>query len=218
MANTIKIGDGDGGGQIAKVVNGGALLTQNVPFPPLGEVEQMKIFNEYLTLNGDGTTFDMRVDGSVTDQVFSVNAENDNDIYISSLSFIIAGPGAALNEFANVGALTSGCTLTYQDETGSEIIISDSLKSNWDFVRLCNGTPSFGDGTNAFRASNVVGTSEAFIPVLDLKDTFGFQWGVKLRANTLQKFKLTVRDDLTDGTNITAFNCIAKGFRRTRTE
>jgi hypothetical protein len=36
MANTVKIGDGDGGGQIAKIVNGGALLTQNVPFPPLG--------------------------------------------------------------------------------------------------------------------------------------------------------------------------------------
>jgi hypothetical protein len=215
MANTVKIGDGDGGGQIAKVVNGGALLTQNVPFPPLGEIEQMKIYNEYLTLNGDGTTFDMRVDGSVTEQEFSINAENDNDIYISSLSFVIADSGAALNLFGAITALANGCVLSYQDETGEDIIISDTLVSNWEFVRLCNGNPPFGSGNNTFRANNVVGTSEGFLPFLDLKQVFGFQWGIKLRANTLQKFKLTVRDDVT---GVDAFNVIAKGFRRSRTE
>ena len=127
MANTVKIGDGSGDGKIAKVVNDGALLTSVVPFPPLEEREQLKIFREYLTQDGDGSTFDMRVDGSTTPVEFYIQSDPEDDIHIHTLSFVIAGPGAALNEFANITALSNGCLLTYQDEQGEIITISNDL-------------------------------------------------------------------------------------------
>ena len=91
-----------------------------------------------------------------------------------------------------------------------DIVINDSLKSNFDFIRPALGQPAFGDSAAAFLASNVVGSSEAFIPTLDLSNTFGLPWGIKLRANTNDKLVWQVRDD---NTGPDQFDIVAYGTK-----
>lgn len=212
MSVRLNIEDGSGKGYVAKVSPEGFLYTQEAPYPPASEETKLTIYREFLTLNNDGTSTDMRVNGSVTPQEFYIQGEPNFDVYITTVSFVISGPGAALNEFANLAALTNGCRFYYEDQNG-EITIGDPLNSNFDFVRLCQGNPAFGGGASAFLANNVVGTSEAFIPVFDFRN-FGFKWGLKLRAGSLDRLVLRVRDNLTPSANLTGFNAIAYGFRR----
>ena len=212
MSVRTTIEDGSGKGYLAKVPPQGFLYTQEAPYPPTDEETKITVYREFLTLNNDGTTTDMRVNGSTTSQEFYIQAEPNVDIYITTVSFIIAGPGASLNEFANLAALTNGCRFYYEDNNG-EINIGTNLVSNFEFVRLCQGNPSFGGGASAFLANNVVGTSEAFIPVFDFRN-FGFKWGLKLASSTLNRLVLEVNDNLTPSANLTGFNAIAYGFRR----
>lgn len=212
MSVRTTIEDGSGKGYLAKVSPQGFLYTQEAPYPPTDEETKITVYREFLTLNNDGTTTDMRVNGSTTSQEFYIQAEPNVDIYITTVSFIIAGPGATLNEFANLAALTNGCRFYYEDNNG-EINIGTNLVSNFEFVRLCQGNPSFGGGASAFLANNVVGTSEAFIPVFDFRN-FGFKWGLKLTSSTLNRLVLEVNDNLTPSANLTGFNAIAYGFRR----
>ena len=215
MSIRTNIEDGSGNGYLAKVSPQGFLYTQEAPYPPTDEETKITVYREFLTLNNDGTTTDMRVNGSTTPQEFYIQAEPNVDIYITTVSFIIAGPGASLNEFANLAALTNGCRFYYEDNNG-EINIGTNLVSNFEFVRLCQGNPSFGGGASAFLANNVVGTSEAFIPVFDFRN-FGFKWGLKLTSATLNRLVLEVNDNLTPSANLTGFNAIAYGFRRVLT-
>jgi len=209
MSRTTKIEDGTGSGNYAKVSKEGYLYTQEAPFPPADEESKLTIYREFLTLNGDGTTIDMRVDGSVTPQRFWIQAEPDRDVYITSLSFKLADAGAALNEFGGIAALANGCRLYYEDQNG-EINIGTGLITNFEIIRLCLGQPAFGDGTGAFIAGNVAGGSEGVIPVLDFRN-FGFRWGLRLSAGSLNRLIIEINDDVTA---IDAFDMIAYGFRR----
>lgn len=216
MSVTNKIVDGFGTGNFAKVETGGYLRVQPAPFPPDDDRDTQIIFREFLTLNNDGTTSDMRVDGSTTPQLFYIQAEPDSDIYITSLSFLLADTDNApiLEEFGALPALTNGARLYYEDSNG-EIDIADSLKSNFEIVRLCQGTPSFGTGTDAFFAEDVTsgaGNQFAIIPILNFQSVFGFQYGLRLRSGTTNKLVLSVRDNLTGG--LDNFNIIAYGFKR----
>lgn len=209
MAVKANIEDGSGNGNLAKVSNEGFLFTQEAPFPPSGEETKITVYREFLTLNNDGTTNDMRVDGSTTSQYFWVNAEPNFDIYITTLSFLISDAGAELDEFGNLAALTNGCRLFYEDNNG-EINIGTDLVSNFEFIRLCQGNPSFGNAADAFRARNIVGASEGYIPVFDFRN-FGFRWGLKLKAGTNNRLVMEINDNVS---SIDGFNATAYGFRR----
>lgn len=209
MAVKANIEDGSGNGNLAKVSNEGFLFTQEAPFPPSGEETKITVYREFLTLNNDGTTTDMRVDGSTTSQYFWVNAEPNFDIYITTLSFLISDAGAELDEFGNLAALTNGCRLFYEDNNG-EINIGTDLVSNFEFIRLCQGNPAFGNAADAFRARNIVGASEGYIPVFDFRN-FGFRWGLKLKAGTNNRLVMEINDNVS---SIDGFNATAYGFRR----
>lgn len=206
------IEDGSGSGVSAKVSPEGFLYTQEAPYPPSDQDSFLTIYREFLTLNGTGTTTDMRVNGSTTKQYFFIEGEPDNDIYITTVSFIISGPNAVLNQFGAIAALTNGCRFFYEDQNG-QINIGTNLTSNFEFIRLCQGNPAFGATTNAFIASNVVGTSEGAIPIFDFRN-FGFKWGLKLRANSLDKLAIEINDNLSPVAGLTGFNAVAYGFRR----
>ncbi len=199
-------------GQIASVGAEKTLSVQDQGLPPLKPVGRGQIFRQFLTDDGTSSgSNDMQVDGSTTAVPFWVPANATNDLYIANLSFVIADATAVLNKFGNITALTNGCELEYFTDGGTTTIAS-ALKSNFDFVRLCLGNPPFGDGTAAFRASNVEGASEGYIPVLDFRKVFGIPWGIRLRPGTTDKITLRVNDDTT---GVDAFNCIAYGFTRT---
>ena len=91
------------------------------------------------------------------------------------------------------------------------VTIHDALQTNFDFIRLCAGNPSFGDAAGAFRADNVSSTSEGYLPILDFRSTFGFKWGLRLKVGSQQKLILRVNDNVT---GVDQFDCIAYGFTR----
>jgi len=224
MSRRTTIQDGEGTGKNAQVDPGGYLFVQPAPFPPDDNRDIQLIYRQFLTLNGDGTTIDMLVDGSVTPQIFTIPGKPDNDIYITSLSFVIAGDGLVLgNDFAGSGtALTNGMRLYYEDSNG-EVNIGTSLQTNFDFIRLCQGNPAFADPTlGPFIADNIAGSSgkgstpaDGIIPVLNFRDVFGFQYGLKIARNTNNRLVLEVNDNLTTGLGLNAaFNIIAYGFER----
>lgn len=224
MSRKTSIQDGEGTGRNAVVDPGGYLYVQPAPFPPDDNRDIQLIYRQFLTLNGDGTTSDMLVDGSITPQIFTIPGKPNNDIYITSLSFVIAGDGLVLgNDFAGSGSpLTNGCRLYYEDSNG-EVNIGTSLQTNFDFIRLCQGNPAFADPTlGPFIADNIAGASgkgstpaDGIIPVLNFRDVFGFQYGLKIARNTTHQLALEVNDNLTTGLGLNAaFNIIAYGFER----
>jgi hypothetical protein len=154
-------------GLSAKVTGEGLLNVVVHPHPPAEPLTALP-FRQYITDNGLSTgSKSMLVDGSTVEKEFWISASEDHDIYINSISFVIADAGATLNNFGSITALTNGCELVWRTvDLGSEIL-HESLKSNFDFVRLCNGYPAFGTAADSFRAKNVIGTSEGFLPSLD---------------------------------------------------
>lgn len=211
MAVKAQILDGYGTGQTASVVDG-ALLVVQATAPPLVE-QKSKPFRQYLTTSGTaGGVSSMKAVGSLAAPVnFYTQADADNDRYVTSLSFVLSGPGARFDQIGAATALTNGCHLYYSTGEG-DVTIHDALKSNFDFVRLCLGNPAFGTGADAFRGTNVVGNDEAYIPVLNVALLLP-PYGVKLERGSTQKIVLAVRDDTTAAA-LTAINCIAYGFDR----
>jgi hypothetical protein len=183
----------------------GALRTRDTGLPPFGNTVQAIPFNEFFS-DLDGVT-DMRVDGSVTPEFFEIRPDTNRDRYIKTVQFTIVDQNATLTQFGNIGNLTNG-TLFEWDRLGETVELATMI-SNYDHVRLAGGQPAFGDGTAAFRASNVLGTSEAYIPLLDFQLIFGLPWGIRLAAGSDEVLRITVRDDTT---GVDGYDALARGF------
>lgn len=200
-----------GTGNIALVQDDGSLQVTNNGFPVPDAKTLARPFRQYFTDTGLSTgDNDMRVVGSSTNVLeFSISASGEGkDRYLSTLSVVIADQSATLNKFGNITALTNGITLGYSDENG-EVTIADSLKTNWDFIRLGLGTPPIGSTADAFRANNVLGTSEGYIPYIDFKTLFGLPWGIKLTGNSSEKMFIRISDDVS---GVDEFDIVAYGF------
>jgi hypothetical protein len=207
------IQDGKGGKDQAHVTPNHELLVTSSGLPPITEIGEggygdVKIFRDYMR-KSDGA-YNMLVAGSLGDPVdFSISAVEDGDRYISMLSFMILDQGATLSDFGAIAALANGCHLFYETET--EVVdIHSNLKTNWDFCRLCFGTPPLGNQSDAFRAQNVVGSAEGYIPFLHITMLVP-PYGILLAKGTQRKITLRIRDDISA---IDAFDCIAYGFDR----
>ena len=206
--------------QQALIEGGGYLRVSPAPFPPDDNRDIQKVYRSFLTLNGDGTTSSFLVDGSTTSQLFYIEAVPDLDIYVTSISFLLAATGITLgNDFLGNGApLTNGIRIYYEDNNG-ETNIGTDLVVNFSFIRLCQGNPPFGDGATAFQATGISGAgknvSDGYLPVLDFKSVFGFQYGLKLARNTTHRLVIEINDDLSTGLGAGAqFDAIAYGFER----
>jgi len=206
-----RIEDGKGLGYEAHVTSENAILTTQYGCPPLLP-QKNKIFSQFLTDDGTSTgSNDMLVNASLAaPQDFWVEADDDNDIYITVLSIVLGDGGANLNEFCGVTALTNGCQLFYEDTDGDRVFIGDGLKSNWDFIRMCFVTPAFGDGASALRLTNVEGGAEAYTPWLNLLQIMP-PYGLKLDRKTNQRITIRIRDNCSVPD---VFNCKAYGFER----
>lgn len=194
-------------------VNGGFYLNES-PYPSESE-EVETVYREFLTLNGDGVTTSMRVNGSVTVQDFIIEASQEEDIYIQSLSIFISADivVADLLEFGNLPALTNGCLLFYSSQREGELFLSGSIQSNFDLMKLGNFRPSFGT-TTAFKVSNASNSnSEGYLSVINLSD-YGFIDGILLKKASFDKLVFRVRDNLNVGVgSISVFNIVAHGRR-----
>jgi len=203
--------DGHGSGHRLKINGEGELNAVLHQHPPRNEDEIPLPYRQYLTDTGysDGDN-DMRVNGSSSEIPFLIKADPNQDVYLKTLAVVIADAGATLNNFGNIGALSNGIKFEWNIQESGAIEIHEGLKSNWDFVRLSGGNPSFGQGTSSFRANNVSGNSEGYIPTIDLQQIYGLQWGLRLRAGTNDNISFTIRDNIT---GVDQFDIIAYGIK-----
>lgn len=210
MSLKVLLEDGGGSGKKVSITRESALLVSDLRLPPEGIDVPIRPFRQFML---NGVSSDMRVAGTLASPIdFSISATNDADRFIDSISWVIADAQATLNNFGNIGALANGVELFYQDNKLGDVVIADSLKSNFEFIRLCGkGASPIGGTSDAYRASNVEGNSEGYIMTLDFSDQFGMPWGIRLPKDSNLKLIARIKDDTT---GVDAFNAIAYGFDR----
>lgn len=189
-------------------------------YPPIDGIQNVQIYVNSLTLNNDGVTTSMKVNGSVTPQEFYVSAENGFNIYINSISFYIAAELvlAGLGEFGGITTpLTNGCQLLY--ENTDNIIIGDDLKTNYDLLRMSVMNPNFGLVSNAaFKVVQAFSNQDdGYLFILKFND-YGFDTeysgGLKLKSSTSDRLVFKIRDNLNlTPSEISTFNAIAYGYK-----
>lgn len=176
--------------------------------PPLLP-QKCKIFQQPFTSNGKPSgTKDLGTDGSVTPVVYYIPAVQDNDVYITRISFILGyGSSAQGFEFADSGAaLANGVQVTYIDNNGDDVTIMNP-KANYSFMRASGALLS--DTNWEARGFAATGDYGYFVNIY-LKDIMP-TLGVKLDRGTNQRMTITIRDDCSDSD---LFNCHAFGFER----
>ena len=195
--------DGHGNGNRLKVDKEGTANVVVHQHPPIEE--SIMAIPSVLDFENAAGSNDMQVVASLAaPQAFCIQARDDYDVYVKTIMVTIADQNAVLNQFGAVTALTNGVNFCWESQSLGSFVIKAAMKTNWDFVKLSRGNPSFGDGTSAFRAGNVSGNSEGYLPVIDFFALFGMQYGIRLRKGTLDKLVFEIRDDTTGVDEFTA--------------
>ena len=204
------------------VDDNGLLFEVDSTFPPVGDEVQNIIYVEPLTLNNDGVTSDMKVDGSATTQEFYIQSDDDYDIIINSISFFIAAETLVIDLFefgATNGTLTNGCQLIYENSEEGEIIIGDNLNSNFELLRMCGLKPSLGLSSNtAFQIQKAFSNSDVgYLFILNFL-TYGYEseyrGGLRLKKNANERLVFKIRDDLNlIASQLSSLNGIAYGYK-----
>ena len=201
----------------------GRLYEIDTVYPPITNDRQIILYVDDLTLNNDGVTSDMKVDGSVTTQEFSVNADSEFDIFINSVSFFIAAELVVtdLGEFGGITTpLTNGCQLIYENSDEGDIIIGDNLQTNYDLLRMCNMNPQFGlDSNAAFKIIQAFSNQDdGYLFILKFAD-YGYEQeysgGIRLKAGSTDRLVFKIRDNLNlTPSDISSFDGRVYGFKR----
>lgn len=210
----VNINDGTGSGNSANVDKEGHLSVIDRNLPTTDDKNATRIFRQFFTDDGKSSgASDMRVIGSTAAPLeFYISSAADADRYIDTISFVIADQGATLNQFGNIAALANGFEIFYEDPTLGNVSIHDGITSNFDLIRLCGkGAPMIGTTADAYRANNVIGNSEGYIPSLDFSTQFGIPWGVRIPKNSTLRIVIKIKDDTT---GVDRFDAIAYGFDR----
>ncbi len=198
-----RIADGKGIDKDLSITPEGAANVVIHQHPPTGETV-IGIPSVLDFTNAAGST-DMQVSASLAaPQTFFIAARDDFDVYVKTVMVTIADQNAVLNQFGAITALTNGVNFCWESQSLGSFVIKADMKSNWDFVKLSRANPAFGSTTSAFRASNVSGNSEGYVPVIDFFTLFGQQYGIKLRKGTTDKLVFEIRDDTTGVDEFTA--------------
>jgi hypothetical protein len=208
MINT-RLQDGRGKANYVKVNGEGELSVVVHPHPPRDEEIEALPYRNYFENAGSN---DMIVNGATNYIDFSVEANGNFDIYIKSISLEIADGGSpALNKFGSLTALTNGIGFYYFNQKEGEYEIHEGIKTNLEFIRIGVDTAGIGTGADAFLADvSGGGTSKSYLPTIDMAETFGLPYGLRLRKGTTDKLIFRVNDNLT---GLDRFTAIGYGIR-----
>lgn len=210
MTTPVDVRDSDKGYSV-HVNEDGALLIEVEPSPSLDTPNHLEPFTAFFTVNGDGTSASLSVNGSVTPVEAWVSSVPDGDLYITGANVLIADGGTiALNRFGGIaGGLTNGCDLFYESGRGRQIVAT-GLKTNFSFIRLGSLSAATGGKTDAYQMSNVdAANNDGYNPVLDL--TRVSPQGIRLRQDSFERLGIVINDDLS---GVATFNIFITGFKR----
>jgi len=198
-------------GQSLLVTDEGAIQAVVHPHPPLYETAYPNLWSQFATTSGSpGGVRDMIVDGSTTPIDFYIAAREDITIWVNRFNVRISDPGARLDRFGALAALTNGLDFFYETGDLGRVVIGERITTNLEFVRLSGGKPSFGTGADAFLADIAGGTGEdTYLPTIDINEIFGAQWGLRLRVGSNDRAGFTVRDNLA---GLSVFNIFGTGI------
>lgn len=210
MGLKAKIQDGKGSKNFGHIDYEGNFHVVEHPHPPLEEKIQSFPFRARMS-NSSGVT-NMNVNGSVTSQDFTINAEADYEVFIKTLFVEIEDSGTlTLNKFGALTALTNGVSMYYFTQETGEYELHEGIKTNKEFIRMGIDTHGIGTGTEAYLADvSGGGTSKSYLPIIDWGEMCGMRYGLRLKKGTTDKLIFRINDDLT---GLVTFDAIAYGIR-----
>lgn len=210
---TSKIIDGHNSGNELRINKEGAASVEVHSHPPTSEVIATVPFRQFFTDNGlPAGSNDMIVDGSSTAVDFFITASPDFDIYIKTISVEIGdGGNPNLNLFGALTALSNGIEWIHFTQQEGDYTLHDGIKTNKEFVRLGIRTGAIGTGANSYLADVSGGGSEkSYLPIIDMTDTFGMPWGLRLAKGTTDKIVFRINDAMA---GLSTFNAVGYGIR-----
>ena len=197
-----KLFSSDGTGEGLKIDDEGIIGVVIHPHPPKIESLSTIPFRQYFTTTGISSgSNDMRVNGATTNVEFYIKAST-TDTYIKTIFIVIADAGATLAKFGALSALSNGVLFTWETVKQGSTTLFDSFKINLDFWKLTNLTPAIVDLS--------AGGADANIVSIDLAYVFGNPYGLRLKANSVDRLVMKVRDNLSVG--IDEFNIAGNGL------
>lgn len=187
--------DFDGRVSEAIVTKEGAIIVVPHNHPFLGEAAPMQPFRSYFK-NAAGSS-NMNIDGSAQEERFFITADAEFDIFIKYIAVEIGDIGQInLNKFGNEGALTNGVAWCWFNNEEGEYVLHEGIKTNKAFIRIAGDTGAIGTGSDAYLADVSGGSEKSYLPNIDLSETFGMPFGIRLRAGSNDRLEFVVRDAL----------------------
>ena len=178
--------------------------------PPLEDsVFTLPFMSAFVDENGSN---DMAINGSSNSVRFSVNAVDSYNIFIKYISIEIGDGGSpSLNKFGALGSLTNGVSWLWNTQAQGDYFLHDGIKTNKQFIRIGGDTHSIGTGVDAFLADvSGGGTEKSYMPNIDVAETFGMPYGLRLRKGTKDNLTFVVNDNLS---GLTTSDIVAYGSR-----
>lgn len=142
----------------------------------------------HLTLDNDGSTSDMRVDGSSVVKKFQYVVPTDKLLYLDNVEIVLGDTGYDPDKFGGLTALTNGCKLEIYDTDGTTVLLdmlAEPIKQNYEFTHF--GGVSI----------NVV--PGAVIDLISVSAHMHETYGADLLLEAGQIVQFTVQDDLDTG-------------------
>jgi hypothetical protein len=193
-----KIEDGKGTGYKAHVTkNHELLVTQStVPiFPPAGSENPLRYYTALMGTSGaDSGTTSMNVNGSVTSQIFYIQADTTADIRVMTILVTIIDGSIAHNKFGAIAALTNGFILKLT-ESGEDVYLINEAKTGGEMIQQTGITNIFGGNTTANIIQNFSSNYDALfvsIPIFRYIPS-----GLRIGLGGIDKITAIVQDDLT---------------------
>lgn len=203
-----EIKDGTGSARKLKIREDHSALVSVTGLPPGSD--SAFVLKPYVALMKDANgSSDMLVDGSVNAQDFYIESSSDYDRHILTMSWTIADAGATLNKFGNLAALANGCQIFFQDKELGDVYLHEAVKSNFDLIQVGLFKPAMNSGTSVMRLPNIEGSSEAFVPTLDVRDVFGLPYGMLIPKGSDKRIVFRIRDNVS---GMDRFDCRVFGY------
>lgn len=194
-------------GQVSKVTVGPIPNGSDLPI----DIEDVIVpYTQFLTINGDGVTTDLTVDGSTTPVEAYVPARNDGNFYITVLSVFIADSNAtSLNRFGAIdNGLTNGIEFYFESTLGNFTL--GNAKTNLDILRLSWITPGTGSNNTAFEINDInTDNDNGYLFSIDLSKMSPIGQGIRLRKDSADRLGLRINDDIS---SLNAFSIQAIGY------
>jgi hypothetical protein len=199
------IGDGEGSGFVAGVTSSNALKVLALPTTargvPPADLSNLRLLREYLEFAGSPN---MNIDGSVTNQIFQVEAAAGITKWIRGIRILLEGTNFELTggsgDFRRFGAIAAGLANGFLLDTVQSgittLVTTDPIRTTGDFFNYSDGYTNF---------INAISATSDFLAI-----DFFFDQPVVLTEGSSDSVRITIRDNLTA---IGSFRAIARGYQ-----